>query len=203
MRQLLAPAFIALASIAIAYPARACGFEDPNGAPAQRVMLNIIYPKALYTLGAADTALRAGLLRRDHLTTPGDPAAFHRTTSNLRLFSRSLSDVGQSDLTAFSMVLMGPVLWTRFRTASNGYVTDIHTNGPLAAGAVIVTDVPAIAALVSGDISGADADASGLVRFYGDSTDIDILRKTLALAFPADRGQQRRARTQKVLPSFR
>jgi hypothetical protein len=67
----------------------------------------------------------------------------------------------------------------------------------------MVTDVPVIAALVSGDISGADADASELVRFYGDPAEIKVLREALALGFRADPDQKGHAQDRGALPTFR
>jgi hypothetical protein len=203
MRRSSITAFAALALAAMATLALACGFEDPNGASAQRVMLNLVYPKSLYALGAVDTALRAGVIRREHLTMSSDPSAFHRTAGNLRRFARRLSDGAHSVMPAFSLVLLGPVLWTRFVPRSDGLVADIHAAEPLAGRVVMVTDVPVIAALVSGDISGADADASELVRFYGDPAEIKVLRKALALAFRADADQKGRAQDRGALPTFR
>ncbi len=47
-----------------------CGFEDPNSATMQRVMLNMVYPDSLYVQGAVDTALRAGKLKPAHFAKP-------------------------------------------------------------------------------------------------------------------------------------
>ena len=200
-RSMIAP-FAVLISAIVAIPAWACGFEDPNSVPARQVVLSLVYPKALYTLGAVDSALRAGVLRREHLTALADRLALHRTTANMRRFAADLADGAPSGLPAFSLVLLGPVLWTQFHPGSDGLVADIHTGRPLANGVVIVTDVPVIAALVSGDISGAKADASGLVRFYGDSAEIDGLREALALAFPGGVDQKGRARARGALPTL-
>jgi hypothetical protein len=203
MRRSLITAFSALALAAMATLAFACGFEDPSGASARRVMLNQVYPNSLYALGAVDTALRAGVIRIEHLATPTDPLAFQRTAGNLRRFARRLSDGAPSVPPAFSLVLLGPVLWTRFAPGADGIVADIHAAEPLAGRVVVATDVPVIAALVSGDISGAEADAAELVRFYGDPAEIKVLREALALAFRADAEQKGRAQDLRALPTFR
>ena len=97
---------------------------------------------------------------------------------------------------------MGPVLWTQFRPGAEGSAAKIHAAGPVVNRVVMVTDVPVVAALVSGDISGADADANGLVRFYGDSSEVDGIRRTLIRAFPGGIAQKNRARNRGALPTF-
>lgn len=202
MRKSLVTVFAVLASATVITPAWACGFEDPNSVPARQVVLSLTYPEALYVLGAVDTALRVGTLRPDHLTTQADPMAYYRTATNVRRFAGGLADEAAADLPAFSLVLMGPVMWTQFRPGADGIVADIHTGGPSPNGAVMVTDVPVLAALVSGDITGADADVSGLVRFYGDPAEIDGLRKIFAVAFRAGVDHDGPAQARGALPTF-
>jgi hypothetical protein len=98
---------------------------------------------------------------------------------------------------------MGPVLWARFHPASDGIVAETHAGSPLADRVVMVTDVPVVAALVSGDISGSEADASGLVRFYKDSAEIGRLREALGLAFPTSVAQASRARISETTATAR
>jgi hypothetical protein len=164
-----------------------CGFEDPNSATMQRVMLNVVYPDALYVQGAVDTALRAGRLKPAHFARPGDFFALQRTTGNLRHLARSLADGTPTELPAFSVVLMGPVLWTRFQPDEAGLAAEPHVTGPSAGELVVVTDVSALAALVSGEISGAYANSSGLVRYYGKPAEVNGLREALIAAFPVGR----------------
>jgi hypothetical protein len=95
---------------------------------------------------------------------------------------------------------MGPVLWTRFHPADDGIVTETHVAGPLEDGVVIVTDAPALKALISGDISGSYADLSGLVRFYGDAVEVDRVRAMLVRAFPAGLDQAIRIRDTAAVP---
>jgi len=173
-----------LALAASAAPGRTCGFEDPNSAAMQRVMLNVVYPNALYVQGAVDEALRAGMLRSAHFTRPGDFFALQRTTRRLSQFADILANGATDGLPAFSMVLMGPVLWSRFVPGINGFAVETHAAGPLPHKVVVVTDVPALSALVLGDVSGEYANASGLVRFYGDPAEIERVREAFVSAFP-------------------
>ena len=174
-----------------------CGFEDPNSATMQRVMLNVVYPDSLYVQGAVDTALRAGKLKPAHFAKPGDFFALPRTTRNLRHLAVVLADGTPNELRAFSVVLMGPVLWTRFQPDKAGLAAEPHVAGPAAGEVVVVTDVPALAALVSGEISGAYAHALGLVRYYGDPAEAEGIREAFLAAFPGDQsaGESRPKRT--------
>ncbi|WP_090877786.1 hypothetical protein [Bauldia litoralis] len=176
-----------------------CGFEDPNSATMQRVMLTVVYPESLHVQGAADAALRAGALKPEHFTRPGDFFALQRTTRNLDRLAGALAKGKPADLAAFSVVLMGPVLWTRFRPDVGGVAIEPHADGPLPDKVVVVSDVPALAALVAGDVSAADAMTTGLVRFYGDPAAIVALRGALDAAFPTDATRQ----TGNAKPSLR
>jgi hypothetical protein len=173
-----------LALTATSPPGWTCGFENPNSATMQRVMLNVVYPNAIHVQGAVDTALRSGALRPAHFTRPGDFFALQRTTRNLRRFADILADGESANLPTFSVVLMGPVLWTRFVPTAGRLTSETHVAGPLPGKVVVVTDVPALAALVSGDVTGASTNPLGLIRYYGDPTEIESLRAAIAVAFP-------------------
>ena len=182
-RRLIGVGLAVLVAAAPVAQGRACGFEDPNSASMQRVRLSLVYPNALYVQGAVDTALRDGVLKPAHFIRPGDFFALQHTTRNLRQFAETFATGEPGSTLGFSMLLMGPVLWTRFQKDGEGIVVEPHVAGPLAGRAVIVTDVPALAALVTGDISGAYANASGLVRYYGAADEVRILRDAMAAAF--------------------
>lgn len=167
-------------------PGWSCGFEDPNSAAIQRVGLNIVYPNALYVQGAVDQALRDGVLLPAHFTKRGDFFALERTSRNLRLFAGSLGVGATSDLPEFAMVLMGPVLWTRFMPDEDGVGMETHIAGPNPDKVVVVSDVAALAALIMGDVSGEYANQAGLVRYYGDPGDIERISSALADAFPGE-----------------
>jgi hypothetical protein len=169
-----------------AAPARslACSFEDPSGAAAQRVILSVVYPNALYVEGAVYSALSEGILRPAHFAQPGDFFAFNRITRNLRRFAGFLGGKAPPDMPEFSMVLMGPVLWTRFGPEANVIGAVPHVAGPLPGKVVVVSDAPVLAALVKGDLSGQSANEAGLIRYYGDPAEIDKISAALVAAFP-------------------
>jgi hypothetical protein len=147
----------------------ACGFEDPNGADAQRGLLNFAYPHALYVMTAVWRAQAAGVIARDELS----PAArmligFQKAVGRLQaLRDRMAASPGSSEAPAFAMVLVGPMLWTRVERAEEGLVMTTHVEGPKVGDVVIVTDEPVIAALADGRLTPQAAREGGLLRIYG------------------------------------
>ena len=79
------------------------------------------------------------------------------------------------------MVLMGPVLWTRFGPEANGIAAEPHVAGPLPGKVVVVSDAPVLAALVKGDLSGQSAEEAGLLRYYGDHAEIEKITGGLSI----------------------
>lgn len=169
--------------------AKACGFEDPDGVRIQKAVLTQVYPNAIYVQGAADEALRKGVLSPRHFTRPGALFAFQRTVSNLRRFADGLAEGAMSKPPQFSLVLLGPVLWAHFSPSAEGMTAEMHVQDPLPNSVVLVSDVPVMAALISGDLSGAQADGLGLLRFYGAPVEVSALRNAIVQAFPTGRLQ--------------
>lgn len=163
-------ALISAASlVAGATLAFSCGFEDPKSADSARGMLNWAYPDALHVTSAVWRAQLVGAIPRDDR-----PAAvkaligYRRITTDLSAFRNRLApDRGQPDLPAFSMVLIGPMLWTRFAPAGGALTMSVHASGPDDEDVVIVTDEPVVAALIEGRITPQAAQERGLIRFYG------------------------------------
>ncbi|MCB1486757.1 MAG: hypothetical protein KDJ88_04765 [Bauldia sp.] len=184
LRRSLVTSLALLAMAAAPVRSLACSFEDPNGAAAQRVILSVVYPNALYVEGAVYTALTEGILRPAHFAQPGDFFALDRIARNLRRFAGLLGSEAPPDMPEFSMVLMGPVLWTRFSPGADGIAAEPHVAGPLSGKVVVVSDAPVVAALVKGDLSGRSANEAGLLRYYGDAAEIEKISAALVAAFP-------------------
>lgn len=68
---------------------------------------------------------------------------------------------------SLSILLIGPMLWTRFAPAQDGLSMVTHVDGAQASDIVIVTDEPVVAALASGQITPLAARQKGLLRLYG------------------------------------
>ncbi len=163
-RQLLA----ALALLAWVPPSSACGFEDPGSVTAARGILNFVYPQSLHVISAVWRAELDGELERD-----AAPAAvralvgYRRSTRALETFGSFINNAAPTPAPAFSIVLLTPMLWTRFHRDDGAPVVTPHVNGPDACDVVIVTDESVVAALAKGSLGAGRALELGLVRFYG------------------------------------
>jgi len=154
--------------------AQACGYHDPS-----RVnlgMLNLAYPDALYVRTAVWTAQLEGAIPRDEQPAAADPqSATIRAMFRLRetvvrlgaLRDRIGTALEGRSVPSFSMVLIGPMLWTRFEPAGATLEMAAHAAGPASDDVVIVTDEPVVAALLDGRMPPREARELGLMRFYG------------------------------------
>lgn len=157
----------AVALLAWAHPAWTCGFEDPNSATAARGVLNVVYPDALHVVSAVWRAELDGAIERDN--TPASARAlvgFGRTTRMLESFGASMNAASGPQAPAFAVVLLTPMLWTRFESRGGHSVTP-HVSGPDPGDVVVVTDESVVAALERGRLAPRRAMELGLVRFYG------------------------------------
>lgn len=166
------------AAVAGSPTAQACGYHDPSGYGVG--MLNWAYPDALHVRTAVWMAQGEGLLARAAPGIDADPASpAHRLQQMMRLRQtqaglealRAGLDAAPDDraLPAFAVVLIGPMLWTRFERADGVLVMTSHVAGPAPGDVVIVTDEPVVAALVDGPLTPLAARERGLVKFYGDA----------------------------------
>ena len=74
------------------------------------------------------------------------------------------------------MVLVGPVLWSRYQSTPTGLVSHLHVDGPAKGDVVAVTDLAVIEAVATGALPVADALARGLLRLYGQPADVATVR---------------------------
>jgi hypothetical protein len=181
----LAAFAVALAASGAAWP---CGFDDPNSATVQRGMMNLAFPKSAYVRTAIWQAQLAGELPRDKLAARGDltPQAIGtlrliRATGLLQTLAKRLGATPDgADHPSVALVLLGPMLWSRFEPAGGGVQARVHVTGPETGDVVMVTDTPAIEAIVEGGLSFEQAIEHGLVRLYGPQAQIDHLTIWLA-----------------------
>jgi hypothetical protein len=155
--------------LAASTAAMSCGYDDSASVSTTRGMLNFIYAKSLYVIPAVFQAQANRILSRDDR-----PAAvkallgYQQTVAKLGLLRDRLAAVsGDGDKPAFAIMLIGPVLWTRFEPKGEGLAMTPHVGGPAPGDVVIVTDEPVISALVDGRLTAAAAGELGLVRYYG------------------------------------
>lgn len=147
----------------------ACGLE-----PTLRGGITVSHP------GAIDVAMAVAAARRDGLLPPADA----RTVSNdvrlrqmladlRRLQSRlnegRAQDKGDSKL-PFSLVLVGPGLWSHYHMTAGGVEADFHTVGPLEGKAVVMTHSVVLRALLDGTLTTDQAAEFGLLAYSGNDT---------------------------------
>ena len=160
-------ALVLASALAVAPAAWACGYHDPSSV--NRGILNWVYTNALYVGTAVWMAQRDGVIPRDE-----GPAAvkalfgYQKTVARLATFRDRLSGaLDVRTVPAFSIVLLGPMLWTRFEPTGTVLTMTSHADGPSNGDVVIVTDEPVVAALVDGRVTPQAAREMGLMRLYG------------------------------------
>jgi hypothetical protein len=159
----------------VAAPAAACGYHD--AATIHLGMLNLSYPEALHVRTAVWMAQRDGTLARpgDAERLPDDASTrlramlrYRETVAALDVIRTRLDGArGGRAVPSFSVVLIGPMLWTRFDTSNSTTAMSAHVDGPGRDHVVVVTDAPVLAALTDGRLSPESARRHGLIRFYG------------------------------------
>ncbi len=142
--------------------------------------MNWVYPESLHVGTAVWMAQREGRLARDD--GPGErddlgPEArkrlgYLRVASLLGRLRVSLAaargDGGRPDL---AVVLLGPMLWSRYAVGGDDVRLAVHADGPAAGDVVVVTEASVVEALVTARLAARDAVRLGLVRLYGSPAD--------------------------------
>lgn len=163
--------------------ASACGFEDPNSAAFQRGMLNFAFPKALWVSTAVWQAQAEGLLAPDRASAANRALlGFRRASDALSAVAKEL-DAENAGLPDFTLVMIGPMLWTRFAEQGGVFTATPHVKGPVKGDVVVVSDEPVIIAMARGRLDGGAALDYGLIRLYGgDPARVAALETALRLA---------------------
>ncbi len=188
---LRAQALVLALAFGAAQPASACGYHDP--ASINLGMLNLAYPDALHVRTAVWTAQQEGLIARDDPASGSaplasnplsrfDPAGPVATLAALR--NRMGAALDGEVPPAVSLVFIKSMLWTRYRVADGAFEMTVHASGPERDDVVIVTDAPALAAVVDGSISPTQARALGLLLLYGTPQGIDAVAALFARLKP-------------------
>ena len=178
-RWLVAGLLLALAH-GVVPPAQACGLE-----PAYKGGLTVSYPGALEVAVAVADSRRSGLL------PPADPG----TVSDENLLQQMLADLRQlasrldassarnekDSATAFSLVLVGPGLWSHYHPAPDGVRAEYHVNGPLDGQVVVLTHHSVLHALLTGKLTTEQATRLGLLAFSGQHA--HMVRQSLERGF--------------------
>ncbi len=147
----------------------ACGYEDD--ASVARGSLNWVYPDALHVIGAISTAVAERRLPAPNF----DAAAPDLFGSKYRQTAQSLEQLGIAlnnapDMTptlSFSLVLVEPMLWTRFEAAQGELRAHVHVTGPTPGDLVLVSGEAVVSEIANGRLTIDEARKLGFIRLYG------------------------------------
>lgn len=160
------------AMLAFAAPVTACGYHSSVAVGA----LNVAYPNALWVRTAVWQAQLDGLLERADAHPTSNPVAarlalarrFREVSARLAQLRDHLASQQPTETTpAFSVLLLEPMMWSRFVSDGGAVALQVHTDGPVSGDVVLITDEPVLAALATGRMRFAHALELGVLRVYG------------------------------------
>ncbi len=132
----------------------------------------VSHPRALDVAIAVAKARREGLLSSAAPTSLSDDARLRLMITDMRRLQlrldRARSALVKGSGPSFSVVLVGPGLWSHFHQSSGGLLARYHAEGPLADRVVVITHHAVLEALLRGELSAEAAAARGLIAFAGD-----------------------------------
>ncbi len=148
------------------FHASACGYHDDVSIA--RGVLNWTYPDALHVIGAISRAVAE---RRLPVRASGggvDMFAYHGTVRIIERYGHLLQEAAsEMPVPAFSLLLIEPMLWTRFVPDQGDVQTRVHVSAPEAGELVIISGEEVIRAIVNETLTIGEAHRSGLLRLYG------------------------------------
>ncbi|WP_192179777.1 hypothetical protein [Mesorhizobium amorphae] len=177
-RKLARATTVALAaSLMAAAPAsegRACGYDSPQ--TVSRGFLNWIYPDSLYVIGAISREVAAGRLPLANFDQTGQDLFGHRfklTATALEQFGDMLRVASPAPpQPSVSLVVVEPMLWTRFDQGRDGLRTTVHVSGAQPGDLVLVSGEAVITEIVARRLTFGQAVARSVVRLYGPAPQI-------------------------------
>ena len=167
-----------LAALLLTSEGRACGYHD--NVSIARGVLNWVYPDALHVIGAISSAVAQKQLSHRDPESVGSGffgSQYHATAKALERFAELLGG-GSDDAPelSFSLVLVEPVLWTRFEIGPHGPRAQVHVSGPQKDQLVLVSGQDVIHAIANEGLGIGEADRRGLIRLYGTEPQIAQFR---------------------------
>ena len=149
--------------------AHACGLEPHlNGG------FTVSYP------GSIEIAVAVAKARSDGLLTAASGVPIPNNVRRQRLIAdlqrlqtrlnKARNEIPSTSALPFSLVLVGPGLWSHFNITTGGVLASYHTEGPLAGQAVVLTHASALRAMLSGTLSIERATELGLIAYSGIDT---------------------------------
>ena len=149
------------------FEAAACGYHDDVSLA--RGVLNWVYPDALHVVGAISTAVSERRLPAAAPVRGGlGLLGYHGTVRALDQYAQQLrTSSGEKPPPTFSLLLIEPMLWTRFVSDGGDVRTQVHVSGPQAGDLVVISGEEVLRAVANDRLTVAEAYRSGLVRLYG------------------------------------
>lgn len=147
----------------------ACGYDSPQSV--SRGVLNWAYPDSLHVIGAISREVAARRLPLANFNRAGADLfgqRFRATQTALTGFAELLRAASsEPSQPAFSLVLVEPVLWTRFEPSADGLHAKVHVASAEPGDLVLVTGEAVISEIAHGRLTVGEAGERGLIRFYG------------------------------------
>ena len=152
----------------------ACGYHSDMSLA--RGLLNWVYPDALHVVGAISTAVAERRLPAAATASRG-PGLFgyHSIVRSLERHVHQLrmSSV-ETTLPTFSLVLIEPMLWTRFVSEGGDVRMHVHVSGPQPGDLVMISGEDVIREIANNRLSVDEAYRRGLIRLYGTEEQIAV-----------------------------
>lgn len=167
-----AAAVIAVTAVVLGSPlnANACGLE-----PTVKGGFTVSHPGALDVAVAVSKARRTGLLPQADKKPASNDVKLRMMLAELRRLQSRLNAgrvaIDEVSAAPFSLVLVGPGLWSHFHVTSGGVEAHYHVDGPIDGRVVVLTHQVVLEALLQGTLTAEQADELGLIAFAGGGAD--------------------------------
>lgn len=149
-------------TLAVSLPGYACGLE-----PSLNGGFSVSYQGSLDVAVAVADARRSGVLQKTDHTTASNAVQLQHMLSDLERLQSRLDASNEGAATHFSLVLVGPGLWSHFHMSPGSVETHYHVDGPLDGHAVVLTHPAVLGALLSGQLTTGHAAELGLIAYTG------------------------------------
>lgn len=174
----------AIATIVLSYsqPVHSCGLEATvNGG------FSISYPGSIDVAVAVASARNSGLLPAASLATIPNEVRLQGMLADLRRLQSRLNkarnQIPDNSAAPFSLVLVGPGLWSHFHMTAGGVLANYHTSGPLNDKVVVLTHATTLRAMLGGNLSIEQATELGLIAYSG--VDTSLIQQTFEISLQA------------------
>jgi hypothetical protein len=176
---------VAIATIVLSYspPSHTCGLEPTvNGG------FTISYPGSIDVAVAVSRARNDGFLPAASAVAIPNEVRLQQMLADLRRLQSRLNKARKAipgdNATPFSLVLVGPGLWSHYHMTAGGVLANYHTDGPLAGKVVVLTHATALRAMLGGTMTIEQATELGLIAYSG--VDTFSIQRSLEISLQAE-----------------